>query len=484
MSDRAFDLDRTWYTQPTFRSVVWIIFAVILIASFVNGVLLKHNDFRNHYRLGEAFLQGRPYMAPDRKPFFDNYPVGRLMINAPLAVFPYRVARGVCWLVSIIALVFSLKMWHQMAQRRKPVLGPVAFAATAFSLGIFLPWVVRDLDDCGLQFFLLFFLTAAGLATMRHKSFLSGFFLALAATYKSTPVLFLPFMLYKRRWREAAWMTLFIIVLNLLLPMMFLGWQRTLDANGIFFARIAKVAGASADDPTANGVEPPRHVNRNLKLAIARFLQTYRPGRDEDGNLRSGHELFIPHPDDILEGGDVLSDARPHPLFFQFLDLSPKVTNIVATGMLMVFALVLAVLFRHKFGCAPPYADLVPEWAVVTALCALLSPLCWGQHLVLMIPALFLSMRVGLGRTDAKWRGIFIGIIAVIVLGPQRELIGKELWLIIHSYKLQTIASLLCLLLVLTLPKNSTTSRTSLMPNSTSKPQNLSDGTCLHPKGS
>lgn len=445
--NHACDSERTWYTHPTFYLLVKIICIVVLIASFINGVILKHNDFQNHYDLGAMFLQGRPYLMPDNTPSCAHYPVGRLMINASLAIFPYRIARGVFWTISIIALVLSLKMWHQMAQKRRAVSETKAFAAAVLSLGILLRWVVRDFDDCGLQILLLFVLTAAGWAILRHKSILGGFLLALAATYKSIPVLFFPFLLYKRKWREAIWMVLFIGMLNFLLPMIFLGRQQTLDANGVFFAKAIEIAGATRDDPTANGVESPRHVNRSLRIAIARYLQTYRPG----------HPLFIPHPDDVSPDKEVPNKPRPHPLFIQFLDLSAATINMIITCILLVFALILAVLFRHKWGDHSPDADLAPEWAVVTGLCALLSPLCWGQHLVLMIPAVFLSVRTDLGRTNAKWRIVVMWIIFIFITAPQREIIGRDLWLIIQSYKPDTIAALLCLFLVLTLPKNSTT---------------------------
>ncbi len=440
------DLNKVWFESPTFRSTVWVISIVLLIGSFVNGVLLKHNDFRNHYKLGVEFLHRNPYMMLDGNPTYSNYPVGRIMFNSTLALFPYRVARAVSWTIGILALLFSLKLWHRIAQRRRAVSRSVAFAAGALSLGILSRWVIRDLDDCGTHIILLFFLTMAAWAVMNNKTVLSGFWLASAATYKLTPVVFLPFLLYKRRWRDAAWMVLFIIVLNLVLPATFLGWSRTLEANHIFVAKITGVIKATQNDPTTDGIEPPRHVNRNLRLAIARYLQTYRPG----------HPLFIPHPDDVPENGQVPSDARPHPLFLQFLDLSPATVNIITLIVYSILAVLLAILFRHKWGSEPPSADLASEWPVVMAFSAILSPLCWGQHLVLVIPALFVPMRAILSEKMGRWRVISVWIIAFLVLVPQREILGKTLWRIIHSYKVETIAILLCMILVLTLPKKPT----------------------------
>ncbi len=451
MNNTGSSLNQGWFKSATFRSAVWIIGVVILIASFINGVLLKHNDFRNHYKLGVSFLQGNPYMILDGKSVFSNYPVGRLMINTALALFPYRVARGVCWAASIIALLFSLKLWHQMAQNRRAVSNSVAFAAGALTIGIGVRWVVRDLDDCGLHILLLCVLTIAGWAVMRNKTILSGFLLAFAATYKVMPILFFPFLLYKRRWREAVWMLLFIAVLNLLLPVMFLGWQMTLDANRVFITKSREVIEESRADPLANSVDPPRHTNRNLRAAMARYLQTYRPG----------HELFIPHPDDVSEDEKVPNDARSHPLFLQFLDLSIPTTNLVISIILSVFAVLLAILFRHKWGNHPPAADLAVEWPVVMALSAILSPLCWGQHLVLVIPALFVPMRTILNEKTGRWRSVVVWIIAFFVLIPQREIFGRDLWLIIHSYKPETVAVLLCIVLVLTLPEKRTIPSTS-----------------------
>ncbi len=432
-----------WYTAGGFRRIVWIIAAVILVGSFINGVLKKDNDYENHYRLGQAFIAGKPYMIPDAKPFCPHYAPGRLVLNVAFAVLPYRLSRAVWWAVSIAVLVASFLLWDRMAPRREAVTPRASFAAAAFSLALVLRWLLRDMDDCGQQLLLLGILTAAGWAAFNQRPLATGALLALAATYKVTPVLFLPLLLYKRRWREATWMVAFILGLNLFAPALRLGVPLTWQANRLFLSKSAEVMQAIREDPSANGVEDPKHTNKNLRLAIARYLQTYPPE----------HPLFIPDLRDIAPDGTSIPNARPHPLFAQFLDLPARTAGTITTAILLTIALVLAVRYRRPWRGPQFQEDFPAEWASVTALCALMSPLCWGQHLVLFIPAVYLSIRAGF-QYHSRGRAIVLWIAALLIVAPQRELIGRDLWWVVQSYKLETVAAVIIIALVLNLPRD------------------------------
>jgi len=80
---------------------------------------------------------------------------------------------------------------------------------------------------------LLFFLSAGAYAMWRGHRSASGCWLAAAATYKATPVLFLPFLLWKREWKAAGTMAGAILVLNFALPACFLGCSGALKANQV-----------------------------------------------------------------------------------------------------------------------------------------------------------------------------------------------------------------------------------------------------------
>jgi hypothetical protein len=432
-----------WYATNTFRRVVWGVVALILVLSFVNGVLRKDNDYRNHYILGKAFIEGKPYLIPDQPPYCSHYPVGRLALDVVFAIFPYRLSRGIWWAASLVVLFYSLRLWERIASHQRPVTRDISFAAVAFALLVTLPWLVRDLDDCGQQLLLLGILTAAGALVLDRQPLKAGALLGLAATYKLTPLLFLPLLVYKRRWKEAAWMLVFVLALNFLLPALRLGLPLTWQANQLFFAKGREAAQATRADPTANGVEAPKHTNKNLRMALARYLQTYPPG----------HPLFIPRHEDLRPDGTVGPQARPHPLFVQFLDLPAPVAGTVATSLLLLLALVLAIRYRRPWTRPGFQSDFASEWAAVMGLCALLSPLCWSQHMVLFIPAVLMSIRADLEGAP-RWRVLAMWTAALLILGHQRDLLGRDLWQIMDSYKLGTLAALILIALVLTIHTN------------------------------
>lgn len=421
MKNNQFHLNQVpcWFTSRRFRFNVSIVLTLIIIYQGITGIFFRDNDFLWHFLRGQYFIGGDPY-----KKGGEWYTVGRMMMNALLGLQKYYVARAISFGLAILALVNSLKLWHRMANDRTTVSPPIAFAAAIFSFGLISPFILRDLDDCGLQIFLLFFLTSAAHATNLGKPILSGFWLGVAATYKTTPLLFLPFLIWKRQWQSAAWMVVFIVLLNLT-PALFIGWDKTINSNLQWLKR-AHLELKVKDLSSPTSFEPPRHQNQSLPFALTRYLRTYPPGH-------------------LLYKGD-------HPLFFQFGSLGPATTNKVVKGILLVFAVILAWRFRHRWGKSPNRAELAPEWAAVTLLCALLSPLCWIHHLVLALPCVFLTIRAELQMPNTPlWRSIILGFIGFKILVIQRLFLGHDLSIVMLSYKLDTLAVLLSMILVLTI---------------------------------
>jgi hypothetical protein len=368
-----------------------------------------------------------------------HYPLGRLMLDGIFSVLPYRFSRMLNWIAGAVGLILSFKLWNRMAQTHRPVSDSVAFAGAALAFALTLRWFIRDMDDAGQQLLLLTILTLAAWALVQGKSCVSGLWLGLAVAYKATPLLFLPLLLYKRKWVTAGVMALTIVFLNGVAPAFFVGWDKNVEGNKLFFAKAKEIKQASSEDPTVNGVEPAIHLNRSLRIALARYMMTFEPG----------HVLFLGHPDDAPRIDENTAQARPHPLFKQPLNISPKRAGQIITGILLTIALILAIRYRKTWGDAPNQADIAPEWTAVMLLSAILSPLCWGQHMTLLIPALFLIIREHLSGRGPRWRIVLIWSVFILVNLPQREIMGRNLWLICHAYKAETIASLLILGLIL-----------------------------------
>ena len=408
-----------WYTGERFRINVFKLIGIIIIYQSITAIFLRDNDFLWHYNHGKYFLQNdliKHTGAPNT--------VGRLMMDAILGIQNYYIARTFSFVLALIALVSSLKMWIQMANENRHVSKPIAFAASVFSLGLLIHFVLRDLDDCGLQVFLLYFFTSAAYAIRSGRQILGGFWLGVAATYKATPLLFLPFLIWKRKWQAALWMLIFIIFLNLT-PAVFIGWESTINSNLQWLKRTQ--LDFKVQDPShPTSFETPRHQNQSLPFAIARYLQTYPPG----------HALYIDHP-----------------LFFQFGKLKTTTANYVVKSFLLIFAGVLAWCFRHPWPKEPKRDAFLSEWASVMILSALLSPLNWIYHYVLALPAVLLIIRVHLHmHFMPRWRSIVLGVIAFKILLLHRFFLGHDLSIIMLSYKLDTFAMLLVMMLVLTIP--------------------------------
>jgi Glycosyltransferase family 87 len=154
-----------------------------------------------------------------------HYPTGRLLFDEFLSVLPHIFARALVFIAAIGSLFVTRDIWRAFAAKIKPAPPAVDFCASAGALILFARWVVRDLDDCGLQVLLLLVLSMGAWALYRAKWVQARAWVGLAVTYKLTPSLFLPLLLWKRRFVEAAAAIAFVIVFNLIAPALF--WGRT-----------------------------------------------------------------------------------------------------------------------------------------------------------------------------------------------------------------------------------------------------------------
>jgi hypothetical protein len=207
-----------------------------------------------------------------------------------------------------------------------------------------------------------------------------------------------------------------------------LGWDATI-ASHRQWAEFA-VQCLSNKEPSETGVEAPRHLNQSLPFAIARFCQTHPVG----------------HPLGLAD-----------PAFVQTGDLDGPTTKHVIQVVLIVVAALLAWRFRRPWRAGATPADLGNEWAAATIMCALLSPLCWTQHLVLILPALFLCLHATTARQSSSWHLAGLAVVVPLLLLVHGDILGDRFYTLALAYKLHTFAALLLLAMVLTLRHGRTT---------------------------
>lgn len=411
-----------WYLTTRFRQVAAT--ALIMFALVEAGVAIgfKYNDIGGHITRGEVLLKQGP-AAVD----WVWYPFGRISWNGVLALFGQAGGKAVCFALSMIAVVATFRMWHQMAERRVAGSVELSFAAAVFAVAASATLVQRDLDECGLHLQLLFFLTAAVFSLTQGQQRLCGFWTAVAITFKTTPLLFVPFLLWKRKWQAAVWSIAFTLLLNFA-PGLFFGWNETLAYHGRWFD--AAQRSTEIRDPSMNAVEPARHLNQSLTMALSRFVQTYRPG----------HDLYMDQPG-----------------FVQFLDLDVDTARRFVKGSVLL--LLLALAWKSRPHSDEESVNLLPaEWAGVGLMATLLSPMCWKQHLVMCLPALFLTIREQLATGhQVRWRTWAVGAFAALVLISSRGAIPYDWAILALTYKTFTLAALIALTLLVTLPRAKST---------------------------
>ena len=155
-------------------------------------------------------------------------------------------------------------------------------------------------------------------------------------------MLLLPYLVYKRAWRELGWTTAFLLVLNLALPAAVFGPARSLGDWRAWRA----VAARETADPT------PHFMNQSFPAGLKRLLTDAGSARD--------------------------------PIHYAVADWSTRAVQAVFFAAALAVALVLAYRFRrHPRDWADPRT--AAELAILLGAMVVVDPLAWKAHYVVLI---------------------------------------------------------------------------------------------------
>jgi hypothetical protein len=204
--------------------------AVVFCAVIVAGILYfsyasrPGSDFKIYVASGEAVLQGKDiYDAPlevtnTGPPFFSLFCVGPAVLERISPTF----ARGTWTLLNAAALVVCLTLCAHLVYRRCP---PLWSGSVLIPLLLTLPYVLYHLLYHQVNLF-VFALTLSGLTFQEeHKEKRGGILLGAACSLKVMPILFVPYLAYRRRWSAAFWALAATAVFSLS-PGFVMGWDR------------------------------------------------------------------------------------------------------------------------------------------------------------------------------------------------------------------------------------------------------------------
>ncbi|MDB5298524.1 MAG: hypothetical protein JWO87_187 [Phycisphaerales bacterium] len=207
--------------HPLLRHPYTAITTIVLFAMGV-GAALKRSSEWNEVPLGAAklLLQGRDIY---KEMSAYTYPPFTAYVTIPFTVLPPGVARAIWYLICAAALVYTVKKaWHLAGgPKLEPIGTPGAggprehwafLIGHAVALQLALNGVTHLQSDT-----LIAALLMAGCGAMASgKYFRSATWIGLATAFKATPLLFAPYLLWRRQWLAAAWLVCVAIGANLL----------------------------------------------------------------------------------------------------------------------------------------------------------------------------------------------------------------------------------------------------------------------------
>lgn len=399
-----------WYEraradEPFWRRVVLAVGVGIVLWQGARLCFQPRGDFNLHWELGRRLVAGEfIYHNGADMP----YPPFWAVVHAPLSVVPMHPAQLLVYPLFVVSLVVLIGVLNRLTERRFPLSSVAVFWTAVVAIALSSRFLVRDTTECGVNLALVALSWLAAYLWARRRERLGGLCLGLAMAMKCTPGLFLAWFAWKRQWRMVAWTAAAAIAFTLS-PLLLMGPSHYGRAIG-YWTTIAW-RGISQPDPSMGvlGEEPLQ--NDSLRPALARFLMTLP--EDHKGRFH-------------------------HPLYVDFLDLPP-----VAAGVVIKIAmLALLAAVAWTFGSRVERRDdpaLLWEWAAVSVLILLYSPVTWGQHCVGVLPAFYLAARTVLARGVVPvWMPWFVGAYALAVLGLNRGFVGQDVSRLIDSYHVHT----------------------------------------------
>jgi len=404
---------REWYWSKP-RAERWVLLACVVFAPIeltakAIGHASAYGDFNVHRDFGMRFLDGSWLYRGGH--CFNYMPISA-MYYSPLAMVPPALASLGRTALAMVCLVYVMHTLGTMIRGRArpgPWPGLVVAASAVLLTG---QYVLRDFDDGGPHLIYLAMILGAMQAVRKGREGWASVGFGLAIALKMTPGLFLPFFVWKRRWRLAAYSTVATLAW-IALPAIWMGpssWWRHQDQ----WNRLAFQVFAGKMDH-ARELNEVRVQNQALKPAVARLLVKYPPG----------HPLKVDHP-----------------LDFALLNFDEKLAGRLAT--LASLALLGGVAWWSRRPWSGRDDSAFPlEMAAVLVLIPLLSPVTWLQHLSFLLPAAYLLMAERLAfRGWSRPVSAMLLIYAVVTVICNRGFIGREAGLLLMSWHAHTWAIL------------------------------------------
>lgn len=228
---RKHNLDKNFLI---FSAVFFIIFSILSIYYFTRIYQpwgTSWTDFTVMHRAGQRIIKGEPIYDPSDSSNYGidlyKYSPAFAYFMAPFTKVHMHISVPIWYLLAFISILFSIYLLKRIITGfNKGEDLPLYFYFLSFFL--ILRFLLVLLSRVQSDFLVLFFLVLSIWFLRLKREVLSGFSLATAIMIKITPLIFVPYFIY-RKFYKAAFASCAGILLYLWLPSLNLGWEKNID---------------------------------------------------------------------------------------------------------------------------------------------------------------------------------------------------------------------------------------------------------------
>jgi len=397
----------------TIRSAIpWVVLALVVGGSI--SWIRRPGDFAGYVLVGDLVLADHDIYR-DSPPGLNTWPPFFSLLCVPLALLarpsPY-LARGVWLALNFVLLWVALKSLARLVYQQELCLRPAPTGLSLASPDVLIPiilcyrFILGNFDHLQVNIVIFACAVAGLLWHVRGHDLGAGLLLGLAAALKVMPILFVPYFVYRGRFRVAAATAAAATVFSLS-PILVYGWTQFIDYVGAWRQALAIGWGVGK-------------MNQSVYAMLDRFL---------GHGIRPGHTPVL---DELPESGNL-------------------VVQVAMVAVLMLITVSACWLFRGRQKGDSPAS--LAEYSVIFIVSALFGPLAWKAYLVVLLcPCMLLMGLLRHGCLTRAAQHVVGGALAVyfFLAGLTTPgLLGKRLAGTFEMLSATTMATLVLLVLLL-----------------------------------
>lgn len=255
---------------------------LLFVVEHINGRFWL-NDLRVYYGAGEALLKGDPLygVAHGLDTGIFKYAPLLAVVYAVLALLPYTIAASIQYLLITLAFLDGMRRIDRLV--REQLMHGKAASYPPLLLGALVGVVHlhRELHLGNINMMLLWLLVVSLERLVRGEDRLGGALAGMAMLAKPHFVVLIPLLLLRRRW-HALGAAVGAVLVGLLLPALFLGWQANLQVHAQWLGEMAQHNAALI----YTGGDDYRAVNTVYSFLHRALLQHFIP-------IATGLEAYV-----------------------------------------------------------------------------------------------------------------------------------------------------------------------------------------------